>query len=192
VSSWVFGLSSWIVLDGNYPDFERGQIAEFAVEFDAHDLESTAPAIASAQLVKDSDYRITGEVVFAGAKAWVIDCGILIYDEGSPPSGIDCGDWVAATAFLGVDPFMYFERLHRLADMQPIIYTWRIDRIRRQMAPFIEVRPRYFERDVSRWGYEDVDATDAWEDDGGHAEYLLVCAKTDEPPGRRSTTAVYP
>jgi hypothetical protein len=190
VSAWIFGLSAWIIQDGNYPDFERGQVAEFAVEFSARELELTEPGIPSAKLVKDSDYRITGEVVFVRAEAWVIDCGILIYDEGPPPSGIEPRDWVTATAFLGVDPFMYFESLHGLPTMPALIYTWQIERIRRQTAPFIEVRPRYFERDVSRWGYEELDVTDAWKDDGGHAEYLLNCAKTDAPPKRHSATAV--
>jgi hypothetical protein len=34
VEQWSLSLDSWIVQDGNYPDFESGQHAEFAVEFD--------------------------------------------------------------------------------------------------------------------------------------------------------------
>jgi hypothetical protein len=33
VERWSLGLDAWIVQDGNYPDLESGQQAEFAVEF---------------------------------------------------------------------------------------------------------------------------------------------------------------
>jgi hypothetical protein len=46
---------------------------------------------------------------------------------------------VRGIANLGVDPFFYFEQLHALAGMPPLIYTWRIDEISRQAAPFVEV-----------------------------------------------------
>jgi hypothetical protein len=32
-STWDIGLAAWIIQDGNYPDFEAGQTAEFAVVF---------------------------------------------------------------------------------------------------------------------------------------------------------------
>jgi hypothetical protein len=31
--SWLVGLDSWIVQDGNYPDFVTGQRTDFALEF---------------------------------------------------------------------------------------------------------------------------------------------------------------
>ena len=29
---WLFGLDAWVVQDGNYGDFSRGQVVDFAVE----------------------------------------------------------------------------------------------------------------------------------------------------------------
>src|SRR5687767_2983513 len=31
--SWLVGLDSWVVQDGNYPDFVTGQRTDFALEF---------------------------------------------------------------------------------------------------------------------------------------------------------------
>jgi hypothetical protein len=186
---WTLGLASWIIQDGNYPDLRSGQQVEFAVEFHVDDAVLTQATTPSADVVKDSDYRIVGRVVFASPDAWVVDCGILVYAEEPPPEGVEEGVWITGSAFLGVDPFFYFERLHRLPQMPALVYSWTIERIRRQTAPFVEVTPRHFERDRSKWGYVDVESTDAWEDDGGHAEYLLDCHKLDVPPKRSSSTA---
>jgi hypothetical protein len=81
---------------------------------------------------------------------------------------------------LGVDPFFYFEELAKLPGMPPLVYRWRIERIERDMAPWIEVEPRGFERDPSRPGWNDVEATDAWNDDGGLASYLLHACSTHD------------
>jgi len=186
---WTLGLASWIIQDGNYPDLRSGQQAEFAIEFHFDDAVLTQATTPSAEFVKDSDYRIVGRVVFASSDAWVVDCGILVYAEEPPPEGVEESVWITGSAFLGVDPFFYFERLHRLPQMPALVYSWTIERIRRQTAPFVEVTPRRFERDRSKWGYIDVESTDAWEDDGGHAEYLLDCRKLDVPPKRSSSTA---
>jgi hypothetical protein len=32
-NEWQIGLSSWIIQDGNYGDFETGQVLGFALEF---------------------------------------------------------------------------------------------------------------------------------------------------------------
>jgi hypothetical protein len=103
MSAWVLGLSAWIVQDGNYADFARGEVAEFAVEFEFDDLQTVEAATPSASLVSDSDYAIAGEVVFTDDDAWVVDCGILIYNEGRP-AGMQLRHWVAGTAFLSTDP----------------------------------------------------------------------------------------
>jgi hypothetical protein len=39
-------------------------------------------------------------------KAWVVDCGIGVYQE-QPPRGIAVGDMVRGIANLGIDPFSY-------------------------------------------------------------------------------------
>jgi hypothetical protein len=174
MGAWVFGLSAWIIQDGNYPDFARGEVAEFAVEFEFDELQTAEAAAPSATLVRDSEYAIAGDVVFTDGDVWVVDCGILIYNERRP-AGVRDRHGVTGTAFLGVDPFTYFERLNRLPRMPALVYTWEIARIRR-------LRSR--QRSV------DVDATDAWRDDDGRAEYLLECVRVDVPPKHDSATAI--
>jgi len=66
-----------------------------------------------------------------------------------------------------------------------LMYTWRIDRIRLQTAPFVEttvIGSRVMVRDQARLGYADIERTDAWNDDGGNGEYLLTCMRHDIPP----------
>ena len=33
VQTWPLSVAAWVIQDGNYPDFRKGQRAEFAVEF---------------------------------------------------------------------------------------------------------------------------------------------------------------
>jgi hypothetical protein len=33
MKGWSIGIEAWVIEDGNYPDFQSGTIAEFAVEF---------------------------------------------------------------------------------------------------------------------------------------------------------------
>jgi hypothetical protein len=187
--TWQLDLSSWIIQDGNYPDLRRGERVELAVEFGLAQPELVEPSVPSAELVQDSNYQVIGRVVFAAPEAWVIDCGILVFCDGAPPQGLAADDWVAGTAWLGVDPFFYFGELQRLPAMPALIYSWEIQRIRMQTAPFVEVAPRRMVRDPSRWGWTDIVRTDAWRDDDGTASYLLDCHLRDIPPKRSTRTA---
>ena len=96
---------------------------------------------------------------------------------------------VAGTAYLGVDPFSYFERFHNLQGMPDLVYTWRIESIVRQTAPFIDRGEGILVRDPSKLGWMPLDETDAWHDDNGFAEYVLTCTLLDVPPKRSSATA---
>jgi hypothetical protein len=40
-------------------------------------------------------------------------------------------------------------------------------------------------RDEADLAFTPVEATDALDDDGGHAAYALACVRLDEPPRRR-------
>jgi hypothetical protein len=58
------------------------------------------------------------------------------------------------------------------------ITSIRITSILRQTAPFIETvhgGRKVLSRDASRLGYEEMRKTDAWHDDKGRADYVLVC-----------------
>jgi hypothetical protein len=194
---WVIGLDSWIIQDGNYPDFKRGQEAEFAVEFYApRGISRTNQPKVSARLSESETYETVARVVYttgpethAPRGVSVLDLGIHVYrEEPLPWAQVDT--FVALDLELGVDPFMYFERLHMVEGIPPLVYTWTINRIERQLAPFVEVRPHYFERDQSRWAWTEVQETDAWNDDDGHGSYRLHADRVDLPPRTRSRTAI--
>jgi hypothetical protein len=69
-----------------------------------------------------------------------------------------------------------------------LIYDWTIDAITMQTAPFVESRnergQRVFTRDESKSAFKKVQQTNAWDDDDGHAEYVLHCQLHDRPPRR--------
>jgi hypothetical protein len=125
-------------------------------------------------------------------KAWALDCGIGFYQDQPPPPppppGVAVGDMVRGIVNLGVDPFFYFERLHAFAGMPPLIYTWRIDGISRQAAPFVQAGNALV-RDPPKQGWLPLNRTDAWHHDDGRASYKLDCVLLDVPPKRSSTTA---
>jgi hypothetical protein len=138
----------------------------------------------------DSTYDIRARVVTAREDAWVIDCGgLLAFREETPPDGIRVDSWIAGRAWLDVDPFFYFEGLAMNNEMPALIYSWSIDGIQRQTAPFIETSRRTLERDATKLGWKELSKTDAWHDDDGSASYSLLCTLLDVPPKRESATA---
>jgi hypothetical protein len=91
---------------------------------------------------------------------------------------------IRGRAYLGIDPFFYFERLYKRDSMPALIYRWKVAGIDRQTAPFIPAGPRLQVRDASKLGWEAIEETDAWSDDGGHAEYVLKCELLHDAPKR--------
>jgi hypothetical protein len=190
VRQWPIGLDSWIIQDGNYPDFGVGQQAEFAVEFFLPEPnlldESAQPSL---DPVEDAAYDMRGRVVAILDRVWVLDCGLInLYQEIQPPEGVNVGDTVSGRGTLGIDPFFYFERLHLLEAMPPLVYTWHIDEIRMQTAPFIQTG-NMLARDPTKLGWRQIERTDAWHDDDGRAGYLMICSLLEVPPKRSSVTA---
>jgi hypothetical protein len=189
VDRWTLELDAWIVQDGNYGDFHRGQTIEVAVEFAAEgELVASDPGSVGASQLAENTYRIGGRVVHAWERGVVVDFGIRAFTTtlAQPPP---TGAYVTGEVQLGVDPFDYFESLHKLPDFPPLLYTWRLEYIRRETTPWIERSPREFVRDEARRAFEDVAETNAWEDDGGHASYLLDCVRLDVPPKTTRCTA---
>jgi len=188
----IVDLSSWIICDGNYPDFERGQQASFALEFyPAENLQisdlGTPPSI---NLISDSSwsahYNAAGKVVHAAEDWWVVDFGLLAFrEEKSTARKFQLGDCVRGEISFGIDPFFYFERLARQDGAPALIYDWTITKIEMQTAPFIETKPKYFERDGRLLGWREIGKTDAWHDDDGRADYLLHCRRTAGPRRHR-------
>lgn len=191
---WDIALSAWIIQDGNYPDFYVGQAAEFALEFwipEGARIEPTSTPI-SAVYQQDCLYDAVAEVVLRTDAVTVLDIGILIYRETpSLESYLVGGSRYALQLGLGVDPFFYFETLGRIAEIPPLIYSWRILSIARQTAPFVDMvvkGQRIRRRDEQRWALESVPATRAWTDDDGYGEYTLRCGRLAIPPKRATAT----
>jgi hypothetical protein len=181
----VVGLSSWVIQDGNYRDFARGTNSAFALEFYASPpLEEFEPASAiapSLTYIADASYEVIGQVVHVATDWWVIDVGILAFQEATLPTNLRQGSWFRGRIQIGIDPFFYFQRLARQPSAPALIYDWRIERIEVQTAPLIEVRPRVMERDPTKLGWKEIVETSAWEDEG---EYLLYCHRLDSPTRR--------
>ena len=184
----VVGLSSWIIQDGNYGDFSRGDHAAFAIEFYAStELTAVNPRrrpTRSLIHVGDAQYRTVGQVVHVAEDWWVIDAGTQLYREDKPPHAVQVGHWLEGEICIGIDPFSYFERLTLQPNAPPLIYDWTIEKIEMQTAPFIEIHPRVMGRDPERLGWKEIASTDAWKDDEGRAEYLIHCKRADGPARR--------
>ena len=180
---WTIGVEAWVIQDGNYPDFEAGQEAVFGIELYPDELERADPADPSAAVVEGSRYALRGRLSFVRDDAWVVDVGISCYCNRPLPAGVGAGDGVAGEAYLAIEgPAVYDEAFFRSAP--PLRYSWRIERIRLETTPWVEVGPRSFARDESRVGYRDVDRTDACDDDDGHASYLFDCLLVGGPSRR--------
>jgi hypothetical protein len=190
---WEVGLSSWIIQDGNYGDFETGKNVDFALEFYSQSFDKANKKTKSARSLGDAKYDITAEVIYLTEEVWVLDFGLRAFHDSKPPPGTIVGSFVTANIYLGIDPFFYFEELHALPGMLPLIYSWKVASIGQQTAPLIESLnasgQKALVRDATKHGYRTIGKTDGWEDGGGNAEYILFCAQLDVPPKfRRKTT----
>ena len=184
--AWHIGLPGWTIQDGNYDDFAIGDLAKFAVEF----YFPKNPATSKHTQIKIvhnawAHYQVSAPVAAMGMNAWVLDLGILAFSERKPPRGVRNGTQLQGEVYLEIDPYFYFEYLHTDTSLPPLIYSWRIREIWRNLTPRIPKRrflSRVWVRDESNIRWEPVDRTDAWNHDD--AEYVLVCELTDYPPAR--------
>ena len=177
-TTWSIGLHSWIIQDGNYPDFMVGDQCRFALEFDAKHVVLTGSQRRYWEHISGARYKFVGDVVFINDKVWVIDFGLQAYTEARSPQFIQLGARVEGELYLGVDPFTYKENLWSIPGMPSLIRDFRIESISLETTPWI---PGYIGasgariRDDSRESFVEVPRTDAWQDDDQHAHYVLRC-----------------
>lgn len=185
----LVGLASWIIQDGNYSDFHRTQVAPFAIEFYQQiPFELSIVTSVSMRRSGATVYEVSGQIIHATDKWWAVDFGLLMFQESKIPDNLRKGDWIRGIIEIGIDPFYYFESLSLEADAPALIYDWSIEKIDMQTAPFAEVSPKVFARDYSLSGWKEVAETDAWTDDGGHADYLLHCRRIPGIPRKTLAT----
>lgn len=194
---WWIGLDSWIVQDGTYTDVAVGERRQLALELGYRRAARLVVAPDHARTPRcaptgrDTSYDVVGEVLRSSPEprggAFVLDVGLLAYtqwmvlDDLEPPAA---GTWLAGQIRLAVDPFFYMDDLHALPGMPPLIYTWTVERVQRDLTPRLLVHPgdprhegparegAHWVPDPTRERWEDVDGTRAWEED---ASYRLGC-----------------
>lgn len=181
MDSLNIGIDAWIIQDGNYGDVRVGQEATFALEFFPEIFVSSTTRTPSAKLLAGCQYEVCAQIVFLTKEVWVLDMGFLAYQETVPPDYARAGDWVTGQMYLGIDPFYYFEYLHKLPGMPDLKYSFKVERIHLETTPWIatseESGRRLLKRDKRMESYKEVQETDAWNDDEGHASYVLRCAR---------------
>ncbi len=182
------GLSSWIVQDGNYGDFKSGGEYRFAVEFLplSVSMESTEPTSPACHHLGGSRYEVEARIVVVTEGYWVIDAGVLLFQDSAPHADAAVGKGLRGEIYIGIDPFFYFERLQYDERMPDLFYEWRVNRILLETTPWIESKDRaggtIITRDDSKEAFVEVDETDAWEDDDvGRGHYVLECEILKSP-----------
>ena len=170
----ALGLGAWIVEEGNYKDFETGQRIEVAVEFQFEECARADASAGSLEWVEGCQHDVVGLVTFVSPSLWVIVAGVQMYCDRPPPTGVTVGSAVRGRAYLGIDPFAYFERYAHDAQVPPIIYAWCVAKIRR----------------ATRGGWRELQRTNASVDDDGNAAYVLECELLPAPPKRSTITGI--
>lgn len=180
LDSLHIGLSSWIIQDGNYPDFEVGRDYEFALELALSEVCSAKSSESnSLRHIEGSDYDFNGKLVFVREDVAVLDVGILCFKERpSKKFGLE-GQNLSGRIYLGVDPFFYMESLCEIPGIPALSYSWTISEILFETTPWrmtLQDGRRFYERrdDVPRT-FRAVRRTDTWNDDSGSAHYVLIC-----------------
>lgn len=158
---WSISIHSWVLTDGNYADYLVGETRHFALEFYAKELSRTAVREKNAEQIGKCEYRIVAQVSYVDDEMWVLDFELQAYDghyrsdESKTNDGVAGnkfvpnlrrGEFVEGIIYLSIDHYLYMEFLCAKERVPPLIYTWQIDSINKQCAPWL---PRD-ERGVTR------------------------------------------
>ncbi|MFF7709666.1 hypothetical protein [Pseudomonas sp. NPDC007930] len=166
-------VDAWIIQDGNYGEFHRGDSLTCAIEFYG-ELRASAQRRAAITHLKENLYRVCAQVVFSAPHAWAIDFGLGAFQECPPPAGAANGAWFEGELELAIDPFFYREYLYKAPGMPDLFNTWQIGAVARNDTPWVKApNGNVYVRDVARSQWTPVEHTDAWHDDDGRSAYLL-------------------
>jgi len=175
-------VESWIIQDGNYPDFVVGSKNMFALEFwePQRPLSKTTSTIKNMVHQQGPKYEVTGKVIVATEGILVLDFGILAYsDKVKLKTTITEGDFLTGTITLGIDYYLYQETLYRDEKMPAMKYEWQIESIFINRGKW-----RQSGRTLTRINdvFENINKTDAWNDDSGRANYHIDCKLLEQEP----------
>lgn len=184
--SWLVGLDSWVVQDGNYPDFVTGQRTDFALEFASRGglkMLDEAQEV-SVRWIEGSHYEVTAQIVHDKPNAQVLDFGILAYHfigVEDPTHQPQIGAWVTGEINLSVDPFFYFDQLALEEGFPALIYTWTVQEILQKVGeapPYISADHGHADKSHD---FIRIEKTDVWGDDSSLPSYLLRCRMEPVP-----------
>jgi hypothetical protein len=171
------GVSSWIIQDGNYPDFRIGDIVKLALECHPRRIIESSANSKQCTRLSASNYRVTAQTIFTQKNVFVLHFGLLAYDQAPPPKWMKSGQYVDADLYVGIDPFFYFEELYAIKGMPELRYGFGIRDIELETTPWISTVDSsgrtIMTRDESNQSFRPVAETDAWLDDNGNAHYVL-------------------
>lgn len=177
-------LSSWIIQDGNYGDFIAGETHKFGLEFYPEKIMLSKNSDISFAHLDGTRYEINSRIIFLDDRCVVLDFGVKAYFEfHNAKFDFKLGDFVTGIIHIGIDPFMYFEGLNKKPGMPELIYSWIVKEIHIETAPFIEnisdAGTKTLVRDPSKSKHKKIQQTDAWTEDNGLGEYILICDLSD-------------
>jgi hypothetical protein len=171
-----FGITAWAIQDAA-EEFSVGEVHNFVLGFFAKSLSISHVGMATCKHLWSSVYEITGRVEFKKVGGLIIiDFGHLAYC--AQKMDVEVGDWISGEFSIRIDCFAYRKEWGLQYDVPDITRGWRIDRIFLETTPRIEVKPKYFMRDDTRFSEVEVIKTNAWEDDEGNADYTFECTRT--------------
>ncbi len=180
-TSFDIGLSAWIIQDGNYPEFEVGREYRFALEVGPEGLIRGAGPLKSLTRLSEAQYAFDAEVLIHEPGLTVLDVGLLCYHDGPLAKGLQAGDFIAGDLYLGVDPFFWAETHSRRPDVPDLYHRWRVSGILLETTPWrdeVDASGRaYKARIEGPRSFSPIERTQAWEDDGGNAHYILRCER---------------
>jgi hypothetical protein len=171
------GFSSWLILDGRYPELRVGQILRAALEFQPLQASETAAASPSYSRLLGATYRVNALIVFTtDHPTFVIDCVFLAYTAATLPQWASTGQWIAADISLGIDHRIHVEH-YDVEGIPKLHYDLWVHSIQLETTPRISSISasgyNTITRDYSQRSYRSIEKTDARNDDCGFADYIL-------------------
>ena len=175
----LVGIDSWIIQDGNYPDFQVGEQYRTAFEFYQPQLSPVPSGCPSLTPLTNEFYVVSAAVAFASPDLFVIDAGVKLFTETPPTSPYPVGTFLSGSVGIGIDPFDYFEGVLENPHWPNLFYTWRLKEIRLITTPWVVSRDDHdvptARRPPGPYTFRTIDRTDAQHDSDGNAGYVFLC-----------------